>query len=47
VASWEKSRQVIFSNEELRKDAFRFCRMGTGGFWVMEEHVILDKIGKK
>jgi uncharacterized protein (TIGR02118 family) len=47
VASWEKSREAVFSSEELKQDAAKFCRMGMGGFWVVEEHVILDKTGKR
>jgi uncharacterized protein (TIGR02118 family) len=47
VEAWQKSRQAVFSSEELKKDASQFCRMGSGSFWVVEEHVILDKTGNK
>jgi uncharacterized protein (TIGR02118 family) len=45
VEAWQKSRQVVFSSQELGKDASNFCRMSPGGFWVVEEHVIFDKTG--
>jgi len=47
VEAWQKSREVVFANKELSKDAANFCQMRPGGFWVVEEHVILDKINKK
>jgi uncharacterized protein (TIGR02118 family) len=46
VASWQKAMKAIRASEELMKDAANFARMGPGGSWVVEEHVILDKIGK-
>jgi uncharacterized protein (TIGR02118 family) len=45
IESWQKAMQAIGSSEELMKDAANFCRMGRGGSWVVEEHVILDKTG--
>lgn len=47
IEAWQKSRQSIFSDQELAKDAVNFVLMRPGGFWVVEEHVILDKTGKK
>ncbi len=47
VEAWQKSRQAVFSSQELRKDAANFCRMDPGGFWVVEEHVILDNTERK
>jgi len=46
IEAWQKSRQAIFSNQELAKDAANFVMLRPGGFWVVEEHVILDKTGK-
>jgi len=44
LEAWQKSRQAVFSSQELAKDAANFCRMspGSGNFWVVEEHVIFD-----
>jgi uncharacterized protein (TIGR02118 family) len=47
VESWQKSREIVFADKELAADAANFCRMGAGGFWVVEEHVILDTTGRK
>jgi uncharacterized protein (TIGR02118 family) len=47
LEAWQKSRQAIFSNQELAKDAANFVQMRSGGFWVVEEHVILDKTAEK
>jgi uncharacterized protein (TIGR02118 family) len=45
--AWQKSRQAVFSNQALAEDAASFVQMHSGCFWVVEEHVILDKTGKK
>ena len=48
VKSWQESRDAIMKMPELMKDGNNFARMAPGGFfWVVEEHVILDKMGKK
>ncbi len=48
VKSWQESRDAIMKNPELMKDGMNFARMAPGNFfWVVEEHVILDNIGKK
>jgi uncharacterized protein (TIGR02118 family) len=47
LEAWQKSRQAVFSDKELAKDAANFVLMRPGSFWVVEEHVILDKTGKK
>lgn len=47
VEAWQKSKKAIGSIPELMKDGSNFARMSPGGFWVVEEHVILDKTGKK
>jgi uncharacterized protein (TIGR02118 family) len=43
LEAWKKSREAVFSNQELAQDAANFCQMRPGGFWVVEEHVIMDK----
>ena len=47
IQSWQKSRDVVMSNKELAMDAANFVKMKAGNFWVVEEHVILDKMNKK
>ena len=47
VESWQKSMKAIGKSPELMKDGVNFARMAPGGLWVVEEHVILDKMGKK
>ena len=47
VEAWQKSMQGIRSSPELAKDGGNFAQMRPGGLWIVEEHVILDKTGKK
>lgn len=48
VKSWQESRDAIMKNKELREDGMKFARMAPGNFfWVVEEHVIMDKTGGK
>jgi len=47
VESWQKSMKEIGKSPELMKDGASFAEMRPGGLWVVEEHVILDKTGKK
>jgi uncharacterized protein (TIGR02118 family) len=47
VESWQKSMKEIGKSPELMKDVASFTEMRPGGLWVVEEHVILDKTGKK
>jgi uncharacterized protein (TIGR02118 family) len=48
IKSWQESRDAIQKMPELMKDGNNFARMAAGNyFWVVEEHVILDNIGKK
>jgi uncharacterized protein (TIGR02118 family) len=48
VEEWQKSRDALGSFPELMKDGASFARMSPGNFfWVVEEHVILDKTDKK
>ncbi|MCX7911830.1 MAG: EthD family reductase [Dehalococcoidales bacterium] len=47
VQSWQKSLAAIRTNKELMEDGAKFAQMKPGGFWVVEEHVILDTITKK
>jgi uncharacterized protein (TIGR02118 family) len=47
IEAWQKSREAVFSNRELAADAAKFCEMSPGGFWVVEEHVIIDDTGNK
>jgi uncharacterized protein (TIGR02118 family) len=46
VEDWQKSRDALSSFPELMKDGASFARMHPGGFWVVEEHVILDNTEK-
>jgi uncharacterized protein (TIGR02118 family) len=43
LEAWQKSREAVFANRELAKDAANFVQMRPGGFWLVEEHVILDR----
>jgi uncharacterized protein (TIGR02118 family) len=48
VKSWQESRDSLMKMPELMKDGMNFARMAPGNFfWVVEEHVVLDKMGKK
>jgi uncharacterized protein (TIGR02118 family) len=47
IESWQKSLKAIRADKELMKDGSNFARMASGHFWVVEEHVILDKTGNK
>lgn len=48
IKSWKESRDALMKMPELMKDGMNFARMAPGNFfWVTEEHVILDKMGKK
>jgi uncharacterized protein (TIGR02118 family) len=47
IEAWQKSKQAVFSNQELAKDAANFAQMRSGYFWVVEEHVIIDKTDEK
>ena len=47
IEAWQKSREAVMSSKELAKDAANFAQMRSGYFWVVEEHVILDKTRKK
>jgi uncharacterized protein (TIGR02118 family) len=47
LEDWQKSRQAVFSDQELAQDAANFVLMRPAGFWVVEEHVILDKTSNK
>ena len=47
VASWQASMQAIGASPELARDGANFARMADGGFWVVEEHVILDKMDNR
>lgn len=44
VESWQMSMKAIFENKELMEDGSKFIEMRPGGLWVVEEHVILDKM---
>ena len=44
VESWQKSSKAIRECKELMDDGPKFVEMRPGGFWVVEEHVILDKM---
>jgi uncharacterized protein (TIGR02118 family) len=44
VESWQKSMTVVRRSKALSEDAKKFCVMSPGGAWVVEEHVILDKM---
>ena len=48
VKSWQESFAAIGKMPELMKDGMNFARMAPGNFdWVVEEHVIQDKMTKK
>jgi uncharacterized protein (TIGR02118 family) len=49
VETWKKSRDVVMASKELAQDAANFCTLGKGGggFWLVEEHVIIDNIKKR
>ena len=50
LAAFDKSMQFILSDagKAPREDAQKFAEMrGGGGFWLVEEHVILDETGNK
>jgi uncharacterized protein (TIGR02118 family) len=48
VKAWQESRDAIMKMPELMKDGMNFARMAPGNFfWVVEEKVVLDKMGKK
>ncbi len=46
VEAWQESMKAIGRSKELMEDGKKFCgpSKGPGGLWVVEEHVILDKM---
>lgn len=46
VESWQKSMEAIRNSPELARDGANFAEMRKGNLWVVEEHVILDKINQ-
>jgi uncharacterized protein (TIGR02118 family) len=48
LAAFEKSMQFIHSpaGKPLAEDGARFAEMRRGGLWLVEEHVIMDELGK-
>ena len=44
VETWQKSMKELGNVKELMEDGAKFAEMRPGGHWVVEEHVILDKI---
>ncbi len=48
LESFEKSMEFIHSpgGKELAVDGAKFAEMRPGGLWVVEEHIIKDKLGK-
>ena len=49
VESFQKSMKFIQSEEgrAIREDGDKFAEMRGGGFWIVEEHVIMDEISPK
>ena len=45
VQTWQKSLAALRASEELLADGANFIGPGKNYLWVVEEHVILDKIG--
>ena len=46
VEAYQKSIEAIRSSKELMADGARFAEMRKGGFWIVEEHVIMDELSK-
>ena len=44
VESWQASMKAIGESKELIEDGPKFAEMRPGGLWVVEEHVVLDKL---
>lgn len=47
VETWQKSMKAIRASKELKADGANFIGPGKNYLWVVEEHVILDKMNKK
>ena len=49
IAAWRKSLAAVQGSKELGQDAAKFCGpgKGSGGMWIVEEHVIKDEMKKK
>jgi uncharacterized protein (TIGR02118 family) len=47
VETWQKSMKAIRASKELMADGANFIGPGKNYLWVVEEHVILDKMNKK
>ena len=46
IESWQNSIKAIRESKELMEDGPKFTEMRPGGAWVVEEHVILDKMNE-
>jgi len=47
VETWQQSMKAIHASKELMADGKNFIGPGKNYLWVVEEHVILDKMNKK
>jgi hypothetical protein len=46
LESMRKAMEAARASKELEADTKNFCSLvGKGGFWIVEEKVILDKLG--
>jgi len=44
IEAWQKSMAAIGASRELAEDGPKFAEMRPGNHWIVEEHVILDKL---
>jgi uncharacterized protein (TIGR02118 family) len=47
IEAFQKSMDAIRASRELAADAARFAEMRKGCLWIVEEHVILDRMVEK